>query len=126
MNEPSTSDQTNHRFAEAVRDFAPTMPRKWQKLLALKTGIAELRRKGASYQTITDILRAADVPVSRTTVARFCRERTCSFTLLYSAMSSACPAVPKHSLVSTTTHFTTAARLTTGPRGPRIADPNTI
>jgi hypothetical protein len=38
------------------------VPRKWQKLLTLKPGIAELRRKGASYQAITEILRAADVP----------------------------------------------------------------
>src|SRR5438552_11762814 len=74
MNEPSASDQTNHRFTEAVRDYAPNVPRKWQKLLTLKPGIAELRRKGASYQIITDILRATDVPVSRTTVARFCRD----------------------------------------------------
>jgi hypothetical protein len=59
MAEPFTSDQTNHRFAEAVRDYAPTVPRKRQKLLTLKPGIAELRRKGASYRTITDILRAA-------------------------------------------------------------------
>src|ERR1043166_1124515 len=67
------SDQANHRFAEAVRDYAAPLPQKCQKLLTLQPGIAELRRKGASYQTITDILRAADVPVSRTTVARFCR-----------------------------------------------------
>src|ERR1043166_8988295 len=73
MNEPSMSDQANHRFAEAVRDYAAPLPQKCQKLLTLQPGIAELRRKGASYQTITDILRAADVPVSRTTVARFCR-----------------------------------------------------
>jgi hypothetical protein len=53
MNEPSASDQTNHRVAETVQDYAPTVPRKWQKLLTLKTGIAELRRKGASYQIIT-------------------------------------------------------------------------
>src|ERR1035441_3059236 len=58
MNAPSTSDQTNHRFAEAVRAYAPTVPRKWQKLLTLKPGIAELRRRGASYQAITEILRA--------------------------------------------------------------------
>src|SRR5208283_1187693 len=74
MNEPSVSDQTNHRFAEAVRAYTPIVPRKWHKLLTLKLGIAELRRRGASYQAITEILRAADVPVSRTTVARFCRE----------------------------------------------------
>ena len=62
MSEPSASDQTNHRFAEAVRAYAPLVPRKWQKLLTLKPWIAELRRKSASYQTITEILRAADVP----------------------------------------------------------------
>jgi hypothetical protein len=73
MNELSASDQTNHRFAEAVWDYALIVPRKWQKLLTLKPGIAELRRRGASYQAITEILRAADVPVSRTAVARFCR-----------------------------------------------------
>ena len=73
MNEPSASDQTNLRFVEAVRAYAPTVSRKWQKLLGLKPGIAELRRNGASYQAITEILRAADVPVSRMTVARFCQ-----------------------------------------------------
>jgi hypothetical protein len=49
MNEPSASDQTNHRFAEAVQTYAAIVPRKWQKLLTLKPGIAELRRKAASY-----------------------------------------------------------------------------
>jgi hypothetical protein len=73
MNEPSASDQTNLRFVEAVRAYAPTVSRKWQKLLGLKPGIAELRRNGASYQAITEILRASDVPVSRKTVARFCQ-----------------------------------------------------
>ena len=55
----------------------PTVPRKWQKLLTLKPGIAELRRRGASYQAITEILRAADVPVSRTTVATVLPGRHC-------------------------------------------------
>ncbi len=73
MNEPPASDQTIHRFAEAVEAYAPIVTRKWQELLTLKPGIAEFRRKGASYQTITEILRAADVPFSRTIVARFCQ-----------------------------------------------------
>ena len=63
MNGPSTSDQVNHRFAGAVQAYVPTVPRKWQMLLTLKPGIAELRRRGASYQAIMEILRAADVPV---------------------------------------------------------------
>ena len=40
----------------------------------LKEGIAELRRKRASYQAIAEILRDIDVPVSHVTVARFCRD----------------------------------------------------
>ena len=74
MNERSASDQAYHRFAGAVRAYAPTVPRKWQKFLRLTPGIAELRRKGASYQAITEILRATVVPVSCTTVARFCHD----------------------------------------------------
>jgi hypothetical protein len=73
MNESSAYDQTNHRFAESVQACAPIVSRKWQKLLTLEPGIAELRRRDASYQAITEILRAADVPVSRTIVPRFCR-----------------------------------------------------
>ena len=57
-----------------MRAYAPIVPRKWQKLPTLKQGIAELRRKGASYQAITEILRATGVPVSCTTVARFCHD----------------------------------------------------
>jgi hypothetical protein len=74
MNEPSASAQTNHRFAEAVPAHAAIVSRKWQKLLPLKPGIAELRRKAASYQAIKEILHAGAVPVSRTTAAWFCRD----------------------------------------------------
>ena len=117
MNEPSTSDQTNHRFAEAVRAYAPTVPRKWQKLLRLKPGIAELRRKGASYQAITEILRAADVPVSRTTVARFCRA-----VLRPSHRWKQRRPASRNSLSQPQSSF--VASVNTG--GPRIADPRII
>jgi hypothetical protein len=117
MNEPSATDQSNHRFAEAVRNYAPTVPRKWEKLLTLKPGITELRRKGASYQTITDILRAADVPVSRTTVARFCR----------AILQPAHPRKqrrPASRNSSSQAQPSSALPVNTG--GPRIADPRTI
>lgn len=117
MNEPSTSDQVNHRFAEAVRAYAPTVPRKWQKLLTLKTGIAELRRKGASYQVITEILRAADVPVSRTTVARFCRD-----VLHRSHPRKQCRPASRNSPCQP--HRSSVPPVNTG--GPHIADPRTI
>src|ERR1017187_7250199 len=117
MNEPSASDQTNHRFVEAVRAHAPIVPRKWQKLLTLKPGIAELRRRGASYQAITEILRAADVPVSRTTVARFCRDvlRPSRPGKQPRTASRNSPSQPQRSSVPP---------VNTG--GPRIANPRTI
>src|ERR1700693_1470748 len=117
MNEPSTADQMNRRFAEAVRAYAPTVPRKWQKLLTLKPGIAELRRRGASYQAITDILRAADVSVSRTTVARFCRN----------ALRSSHPRKQFRSAPRNSTSQPQRAPVppvTTG--GPLVANPRTI
>jgi len=117
MNEPSTSDQTNHRFAEAVRAYSPTVPRKWQKLLTLKPGIAELQRKGASYQAITEILRAADVPVSRMTVARFCRD------ILH-------PSHPRKQRRPASRNSPSQPPCASVPSvntgGPRIADPRTI
>ena len=117
MNAPSTSDQTNHRFAEAVRAYAPIVPRKWQKLLTLKQGIAELRRKGASYKAITEILRAADVPVSRTTVPRFCRA-----VLRPSHRWKPRRSAPRNFPSQLQSSF--VAPVNTG--GPRIADPRII
>ena len=117
MNEPSKLDQTNQRFAEAVRDYAPTVSRKRQKLVPLKLGIAELRRKGASYQTITDILRAADVPVSRTTVVRFCQDvlQPAHRRKQRRPSSGSSPPEP---------HRSSMPPMNTD--GPRIADPRTI
>lgn len=40
----------------------------------MKEGIVELRRKGASFKTIAELLATANVPVSPATVARFYRE----------------------------------------------------
>ena len=109
MNEPSAFHQTNHEFAEAVQKFAPAVPRKWQQLLALRPGIAELRRKGASYRTITDILCAANVPVSHTTVVRFCRSVLQPSRPRKQRRPSPAPAGPH-----------------AGTGGPRIANPQTI
>ena len=49
------------RFEIAIRDYAPKPSRKFQKLLPLKAGIAELRKRRASYKTIADILRNLDI-----------------------------------------------------------------
>jgi len=74
MNSDVASDSPTNRFENAVRNYSPKPPRKFQKLLPLKTGIAELRKRRASYQTIADILRGLDISVSCDTVFRFCHE----------------------------------------------------
>ena len=68
------AELAQNQFANAVRNFTPKPSAKFQKLLPFKDGIAELRRKGASYAIIADILRSTNVVVSHDTVARFCRE----------------------------------------------------
>ena len=68
------AELAQNQFATAVRNFTPKSSPKFQKLLPLKDGIVELRRKGASYAVIADILRNINVAVSHDTVARFCRE----------------------------------------------------
>ena len=74
MNDATVADLAQNQFATAVRNFTPKLSAKFQKLLPFKDGIAELRRKGASYETIADILRNTNVVVSHDTVTRFCRE----------------------------------------------------
>jgi len=74
MNNATATDSATRQFAAAVREFTPKASGKFQKLLPFKDGIAELRRKHASYEIIADILRNINVTVSHDTVARFCHE----------------------------------------------------
>jgi transposase len=74
MNDATFAELVQNQFATAVRDFTPKSSSKFQTLLPFKDGIAELRRKGASYETIADILRNTNVVVSHDTVTRFCHE----------------------------------------------------
>ena len=71
--DPAT-DLAATRLAQAVRDYTPRHPTKFQKLLPMKDSIAELRSKGASYATIADILRNVNVLVAGDTIFRFCHE----------------------------------------------------
>ena len=71
---PGAAELAQSQFATAVRNFTPKLSAKFQKLLPFKDGIAELRRRGASYKIIADILRDTNVVVSHDTVMRFCRE----------------------------------------------------
>ena len=74
MKKPSVADQAQIKFASAVRNYVPKVAGKLPLLMPFKEGIAELRRKHASYETIASILRDIDVAVSHFTVARFCLE----------------------------------------------------
>jgi len=74
MNHAAVTQVARSDFATAVRNFTPTAPAKFQMLLPFQEGIAELRRKGASYETIADILRNLNVAVSHDTVTRFCHK----------------------------------------------------
>jgi len=115
MNDSSVSEVAKGKLAIAVRDFVPRISHQYQKLLTLRDGIVELRHKGASYRTIVDILRNIDVPVSHSTLARFCRD------VLGTPPSRKQPrplAVPKLS------HHCAKRKKETGT--PRIADPNNV
>ena len=115
MNSPSVSELAKDKLAIAVRDFVPPVSPQYQKLLALQSGIAELRRKGASYRTIVEILRNIDVPVSHSTLARFCHDVLPPLPARKDFRSQSVPQLSP-----------SPAKRKPEPGGPRIADPNTI
>jgi hypothetical protein len=52
MKKHSVTDQAQIKFASAVRNYVPKVAGKLPLLMPFKEGIAELRRKHASYETI--------------------------------------------------------------------------
>jgi hypothetical protein len=122
MNNAAATDSVTHQFAVAVRDFTPKASAKFRKLLPFKDGVAELRRKGASYATITDILRNMNVAVSHDTVARFCHE------VLGVALVERRRRKPRARDVSRKPSNPPHSPSITDPsmRGPRVADSNNI
>ena len=74
MNDGNTISHNQRVMEEAAATYAPRCPPKYEVLMQFQDSIATLRRKGASYRTITDILHTVNVSVSLDTVARFCRE----------------------------------------------------
>jgi hypothetical protein len=142
MNENSTTNTAQERFTMAVRNYVPRMAVKLQKLVPFQEGIADLRRRNASYETIADILCDADVKVSRFIVARFCRE-VLDLTPSRRKSSKATRRVPEQVLsdqpqadrASATKNSkkhgeskTAGLRVTReeNMNGPRVADPNNI
>jgi len=55
MKKRSVADSAQITFASAVRNYVPKVAGKLPLLMPFKEGIAELRRKRASYETIASI-----------------------------------------------------------------------
>ena len=122
MTDNSAADLARKEFATVVRNYAPKLSSKLQKLLPYQEGIAELRCKGASYETIVDILHDIHVSVSRDTLTRFCAEVL--------KLSPASPIRREPVVRTAPLKLTTTNRLEGERRneaaGPRIANPNDI
>lgn len=74
MDNDLTPDECQRRLADAAASFTVPVAQSYATLLPLKESIATLRRKGASFRAIVDILRTIEVKVSQDTLSRFCRE----------------------------------------------------
>lgn len=59
---------------QAVAEFTPRRPEKFQDLIPAKEVIVELRLKRASYRAIAELLTQHCLPTSKTAVAVFCHE----------------------------------------------------
>jgi len=57
---------------QAVAEFTPLRPQKFQDLIPAKDVIVELRQKRASYRSIADLLTQHCLPTSKTAIATFC------------------------------------------------------
>lgn len=67
-----TQQEIKKSFSEAAQEFDGTS-KLFRELSSHQNDIAELRRKGASYDTISELLKSDGVIVSWKTVARFCQ-----------------------------------------------------
>jgi hypothetical protein len=59
---------------KVVTEFRPKRPPKFQELMAAKELITELRRKGASYESIAEVLGQHCLPISKSAIAMFCHQ----------------------------------------------------
>ena len=81
LNFPSTSNMLPRMASfdpatvrQAVAEFTPRRPEKFQDLIPAKDVITELRQKRASYRAIAELLTQHCLPTSKTAVAQFCHE----------------------------------------------------
>ena len=59
---------------QAVAEFTPRRPQKFQDLVPAKEVIVELRQKGGSYRSIAELLTQHCLPTSKTAIAMFCHQ----------------------------------------------------
>ncbi|HEY3855343.1 MAG TPA: hypothetical protein VGO67_13205 [Verrucomicrobiae bacterium] len=59
---------------QAVAEFTPCRPQKFQDLFPAKEVIVELRQKRASYRAIAEFLTQHCLPTSKTAIATFCHQ----------------------------------------------------
>jgi hypothetical protein len=68
----STLDPSTIR--QAVAEFTPRRPQRFQELLPAKDVIAELRQRHASFRAIAELLTEHCLPTGKTAIAEFCHE----------------------------------------------------
>jgi hypothetical protein len=61
-----------NRFRHAASQYALTTKARASRLLALKDDIAALRKRGVSYNAISELLAQSDITASSTCVMNFC------------------------------------------------------
>jgi hypothetical protein len=59
---------------QAVAEFTPLRPQKFQDLIPAKDVIIELRQKRASYRAIAALLTQHCLPTSKTAIATYCHQ----------------------------------------------------
>ncbi|MBK7999435.1 MAG: hypothetical protein IPK15_12175 [Verrucomicrobia bacterium] len=73
MNEVAVSPDALARFRTAASEFARSAKPKASRLLSVRDDIAALRAKGASFRTISELLRRCGIAACDTCVMRFCQ-----------------------------------------------------
>lgn len=134
MNNGHDLQESQTRLAEAAANYMPACPPKYEALMPFQESIATLRRKGASYRTITDILHTVRVSVSLDTVARFCREKVEERQprkfkrrpVVRTALAATGHPASEPSAPSPAAPSEPAAVPVVRGKGPRIADPSNV
>lgn len=105
-------------FELTAREYQQGEGSKVHALLPYKEGIAELRSKRASFETIAVHLAASGMSVSSDTVARFCRQ-------YLKSKQAATPSINADVLPSNLPDVAPSS-FPPSRKGPRIADPRNI